>query len=359
MSLRQAEGLGEGVAAAAKHPKMTAREWTWHQGQEMQKTILIVDFEPESCEELQQILQSEDFLVLTAADGNQALAMFDAARPDLVLTEALLPKLNGFELCKQITNRELREVRPVIMYSAIYKGEKYQKEAVSGCGALEFLEKPIPKWQLLKAVRNALAAVPQRKAEAANIASSESGAALVVEPAAIVAARDAGDLLEVDFLFDARQAAAGTPTETIVLETPVAESRQSLMPSVDGREIDAALDSVRLDLLQEAEQRDALLARQFEQQLQQEGHTILEFEATLAGGPGAPAAAAREGGDQEFELEVFPHIPAEAPVSADEIAANSAAPNFLIKTTPSGNWLAVLIPVLLALLAVAYFWLRR
>jgi hypothetical protein len=47
-----------------------------------------------------------------------------------VLTAALLPKLNGFELCKKITSGQLGDVRPVVMYSAIYKAEKYRKEAI-------------------------------------------------------------------------------------------------------------------------------------------------------------------------------------------------------------------------------------
>ena len=167
----------------------------------MQKTILIVDFEQESCEELQQILQSEAFQVLTAVDGQQALSVFEASMPDLVLTEALLPKLNGFELCKKITNGELQHVRPVIMYSAIYKGEKYQKEAVTGCGAAEFLDKPIPKWLLLKAVRAALSEPPSKKAATENL-PKEAGVILSAGTVAEKPAQDSGDPLEVDALFD-------------------------------------------------------------------------------------------------------------------------------------------------------------
>jgi len=333
----------------------------------MQKTILIVDFEQESSEELRQILQSEDFLVLTAADGHQALAVFEAAKPDLVLTEALLPKLNGFELCKKITNGELREVRPVIMYSAIYKGEKYQKEAVSGCGAVEFLDKPIPKWQLLKAVRSAFKEGPQVKTDAAASLPSEAGAGSSAAPGPIHSAQDTGDPLEVDSLFEgsppvAPGPAVGPAAETVVLEAPVAESKPSLMPLIESQEIDAAMDSVRLDLHQEVQQRDELLARQFEQELQQEGHSILEFEAALAGGPGATGATDGEGGNREFELdEVFPHIASESPASATETAAESikvAAPSFALKPASSRSWLPVLVLVLLALLAVAYFWFR-
>jgi len=331
----------------------------------MQKTILIVDFEQESSEELQQILKSEDFLVLTAADGHQALAVFAAARPDLVLTEALLPKLNGFELCKKITNGELREIRPVIMYSAIYKGEKYQKEAVSGCGALEFLDKPIPKWQLLKAVRSAFKEPPQVKTSAATNLPSEAGAGSSGAPGPIHATHDAGDPLEVDSLFEgpppvAPGPATGPAAEKVVLEAAVAESKPSLMPSIASDEIDAALDSVRMDLHQEVQQRDELLARQFEQELQQEGHSILEFEAALAGG--ATGAADGEVGNKEFELdEVLPQIALESPASSTDVAAEpikTAAPSFAIKPASSRNWLPILILLLLALLAGVYFWFR-
>ena len=331
----------------------------------MQKTILLVDFEQESSEELQQILKSEGFLVLTAADGHQALAVFEAARPDLVLTEALLPKLNGFELCKKITNGELREIRPVIMYSAIYKGEKYQKEAVSGCGALEFLDKPIPKWQLLKAVRSALKEGPQVKTDAAANLPREASVGSSGAPGPIHSTHDAGDPLEVDSLFEGSLPVAPGPTvgpvaETVVLEAPVAESRPSLMPSIDSQEIDAALDSVRMDLHQEVQQRDKLLARQFEQELQHEGHSILEFEAALSGGPRATGTAYGEGGNREFELdEVLPQIASESPASATETAAESmgtAAPSFAIKPAPSRSWLPILVLLLLALLAIAYFW---
>src|SRR3972149_8581262 len=114
----------------------------------MPKKILVVDYEPNSIEDIQEILKGESFSLLIASDGQQAVQSFMKNVPDLVLTAALLPKLNGFELCRKITSGHLGETRPVIMYSAIYKAEKYRKEAIFGCGAIDFLEKPIPKWQL-------------------------------------------------------------------------------------------------------------------------------------------------------------------------------------------------------------------
>jgi len=327
----------------------------------MQKTILIVDFEQESREELQQILQSEAFLVVTAEDGQQALSVFEASVPDLVLTEALLPKLNGFELCKKITNAELQQVRPVIMYSAIYKGEKYQKEAVSGCGAAEFLDKPIPKWQLLKAVRSALSE-PTPKKVAAEHLPKESEVIPSPEMASAKPARDSGDPLGIDTLFDI-PSATPVPESAIakvapptVLETPVAEPKTALMPSIDNREIDDALDSVRVDLHEEAQQRDEVLARQFEQELRQSGQSILEFEASIAG---AAQPISTDVGNGELELdEVLPHLGSEAPAATADTNLQPiaiAAPNFAIKPS-SKSWLPGLILVLLAVLAGVYFW---
>ena len=326
----------------------------------MQKTILIVDFEQESSEELQQILQSEAFLVLTAVDGQQALSVFETSMPDLVLTEALLPKLNGFELCKKITNGELRHVRPVIMYSAIYKGEKYQKEAVSGCGAAEFLDKPIPKWLLLKAVRSALSEPAPEKAVPENL-PKETGGTPPADTAPEKSAQDWGDPLEVDTLFDlpaatrAPEPVIATAAETVVLETPLVAPRPALMPSIDSKEIDEALDAVRVDLHQEAQQRDEQLARQFEHELRQSGHSILEFEASIAS---TPQRSPAETGDGELELdEVLSHTGSEPPVAnADSSAQPIAAPNFGIKPSSSRSWLPILILILLAVLAGVYFW---
>ena len=77
--------------------------------------------------------------------------------------------------------------------------------------------------------------------------------------------------------------------DTVVLETPIVEpTKTALMPSIDSKEIDDALDAVRVDLHQEAQQRDEMLAQQFEQELGQSGQSILEFEASISAAPPMP-----------------------------------------------------------------------
>ena len=127
------------------------------------------------------------------------------------------------------------------------------------------------------------------------------------------------------------------------------------MPSIDSKEIDEALDAVRVDLHHEAQERDAVLARQFEQELQQSGQSILEFESSIAS---TTQVSPAETGDGELELDEVPsHIGAGSPVAdADTRQQPIATPNFGIKPSSSRSWLPILILVLLAAVAGVYFW---
>lgn len=118
----------------------------------MSKKILVVDYEEKSFDELRELFQDGDFSLLFARNGQQAAEIFRAEIPDLILTSALLPKVNGFELSKMISSGQLGMIRPVIIYSNIYKAEKYRREATVVSGASEFLEKPFNKGQLVSLV---------------------------------------------------------------------------------------------------------------------------------------------------------------------------------------------------------------
>ena len=88
-----------------------------------------MDYDQKSLDEIQQFFADEHFTVLTAHDGTQALEMFDTKSPDLVLTSALLPKLNGFELCKKITSGEVPERSHNRMWGCRFLGEAARQMA--------------------------------------------------------------------------------------------------------------------------------------------------------------------------------------------------------------------------------------
>src|ERR1700709_950671 len=117
--------------------------------------ILVVDDEQSYRDALQVALQREGFLVETAADGVEALARFDAARPALVLLDVMLPKISGVDVCRDI---RARSRVPIIMVTA----RNSEIDAVVGPegGADDYGTKPFRLRELIARVRAALRRVP-------------------------------------------------------------------------------------------------------------------------------------------------------------------------------------------------------
>ena len=344
----------------------------------MPKTILVVDYEQRSIEEIRELLKDEGFSLLTASDGNQAMEVFAARVPDLVLTAALLPKINGFDLCKKITSGQMREVRPVIMFSAIYKAEKYRKEATIGCGAIEFLEKPLAKWQLIKVIKTAFSEIPV--AGSRNVVRTEAPEVLVYSapildvPNFSTLAATGDDLLEVDDFFDTKGYAVAVQNvpvekEDTLLGNLLHEVQPPVISANDSAEIDAAMDAFRIDVEKEVRLRDEQIVQEIEGGLVRDGPNILEFEGPVTDPHDLPTT------DSGAEVETFEldGISLESSETKDlETASEEPAPpaeellsqvmpsiDFTIKSTESRNWLPVIILCLVVLLAGLFFWFRN
>ena len=122
-----------------------------------EKKILVVDYDQASLENLTRILKDLKVQVIQATDGAQAYDLFKEEKPDLVILEAILPKLHGFDLTKKIS-QESKGTVPVIIITGLYKGPQYKHEAMTNLGASEYLEKPVNPEVLLEAVNRLLAA---------------------------------------------------------------------------------------------------------------------------------------------------------------------------------------------------------
>ena len=79
------------------------------------KKLLIVDDEPLIVKGLRYALEQEDYSIVTAYDGKEALEMFEKENPDLILLDVMLPRVDGLEVCRII--RETSDV-PIIMLTA-------------------------------------------------------------------------------------------------------------------------------------------------------------------------------------------------------------------------------------------------
>ena len=118
------------------------------------KKILIIDFDVETLNSLSQLLKKEGYLTLTALDGFAGEEKHKAERPDLVIMEAMLPKLHGFDLCARITQGEWKT--PVIILTGVYKENIYKTEATRTHGAAAYFEKPYDPESLLAVIHRLL-----------------------------------------------------------------------------------------------------------------------------------------------------------------------------------------------------------
>jgi TonB family protein len=119
------------------------------------KKILLIDYDQGSLTSLQGILTKEGYQVVTAGDGQAGWDKYNKESPDLVLMEAMLPKVHGFELCQRITS-ERNSQATVFMMTGVYKDRVYRTEALRTYGAAEYFEKPLKMAELLASIEAVL-----------------------------------------------------------------------------------------------------------------------------------------------------------------------------------------------------------
>ncbi len=113
--------------------------------------VLVVDDEPQITRVLRTVLTSQGYQVRVAAEGESALSNLAEWRPELVITDLYMPRMDGIELCRRI--RAVSSV-PIIVLSV--KGEERTKVDALDCGADDYVTKPFGIDELLARVRAAL-----------------------------------------------------------------------------------------------------------------------------------------------------------------------------------------------------------
>ncbi|MBE6738440.1 MAG: response regulator transcription factor [Ruminococcus sp.] len=113
--------------------------------------VLIVDDDSNICNLLRIYLEKEGFETVTAEDGEKALRLFESTNPDLILLDIMLPKLDGWQVCREI--RKSSQC-PIIMITA--KDETFDKVLGLELGADDYIVKPFETKEVVARVRAVL-----------------------------------------------------------------------------------------------------------------------------------------------------------------------------------------------------------
>ncbi|MBA3653316.1 MAG: response regulator transcription factor [Actinobacteria bacterium] len=119
-------------------------------------TVLVVDDEKSFTEALTVGLKREGFAVHVAADGPQALALFDVVQPDVVLLDLMLPGISGLEVCRQI---RARSAVPIVMVTA--KDAEIDTVVGLEVGADDYVTKPYRMRELVARMRAVMRRAPK------------------------------------------------------------------------------------------------------------------------------------------------------------------------------------------------------
>ena len=156
----------------------------------MSARILAVDDKPENIRLLEAILVPAGYEVIGASSGDDALARVKAEPPDMILTDIVMPGMNGYELCRRLRADPATAFLPIVTVTA--SGGEEKKQALDA-GADDYVAKPFEKTELLARVRSLLRlkayhdTVERQKAElsrflspqVASLITSEEGAKLL------------------------------------------------------------------------------------------------------------------------------------------------------------------------------------
>lgn len=139
----------------------------------MSSRVLIVEDEPDIRELVVHHLKREGYLVSAASSGEEALRQVQAAPPDLVLLDLMMPAMDGLEVCRRLRQDPVTASLPIVMLTA--KGDEVDRVLGLEIGADDYIVKPFSPKELLARVR----AVLRRSRPASGAAPLRLGALLI------------------------------------------------------------------------------------------------------------------------------------------------------------------------------------
>lgn len=120
----------------------------------MAQSILIVDDAPNIVLSLEFLMKQEGYEVFSVDNGEEALALVERHRPDLILLDVMMPRKDGYEVCQVIRANEQYKDTRIIMLTA--KGRDVEREKGLALGADDYITKPFSTREVVEKVRKYL-----------------------------------------------------------------------------------------------------------------------------------------------------------------------------------------------------------
>lgn len=118
--------------------------------------ILIVDDEPNLVLALELLMKREGYEIHTAEDGEKAIAAAENLRPDVILLDVMMPKVDGYEVCQRLRAQPALKDVAIVMLTA--KGREVEREKGMALGADLYITKPFSTREVVRKVKEVLAA---------------------------------------------------------------------------------------------------------------------------------------------------------------------------------------------------------
>lgn len=120
--------------------------------------ILVVDDDPDILEAVVMILESQGYTVVTACDGLDGLATLKAESPDLMILDLMMPKMDGFAVCKELQDPRWSKYKgiPILILTSVREEasrRRYELETGLELDVDDYIEKPMSPDVLLERVR--------------------------------------------------------------------------------------------------------------------------------------------------------------------------------------------------------------
>jgi len=128
---------------------------------ERKRKILIVDDDPDILAAIGAVLEARNYEIVTARDGEEGLAELKKEKPDLMILDLLMPRKDGFAVCKELKDPRWSKysAMPILILTSIREEvsrRRYELETGLSLDVDDYVEKPIDPFVLVKRVENLL-----------------------------------------------------------------------------------------------------------------------------------------------------------------------------------------------------------